>query len=365
MSRNPKPIGPQTLFNETKLDQFMAESTASIKRWSFAGGLAFYIAFTFIDYFRFSPSLHEITIPIRIVFGVLPLSLICWFLWRNKLVSTRQYLKLSLFTYIACGLVHIFVFGFARSYDQNLSELGFVILILFGCLMTALPVKPAALATLFLLCVMGAVYAYLGWNTPKLSFQIFLYAGIAAMCLLINRNLATQLVNNYHMINELYGHSITDRLTGLKNSRYFEKYFLALLDRARQESKLVCLIIIDVDNFKELNDRHGHDYGDKCLVNVAQVLSGQCQNETDFACRIAGDEFGIVLYDADESEAERICQRVLTEVQLIHVEVSIGIADTAVSDLEDTVEVKERLFKRADRALYLAKDKGRNTFVTS
>ncbi|MBF7072526.1 GGDEF domain-containing protein [Glaciecola sp. MH2013] len=354
---------PSQLVYEAKLDEFIAQSTLNIKRWSFTGALAFYLAFTYIDYHRFSVDVHQITIPIRVIFGVLPLLCVSLLFWTKRVTSTRQYLNLCLFTYFSCGMVHIFVFAFARNYDQNLSELGFVILILFGCLMTALPIKPAATITLLMIIIMAVVYPNLGWEANKLAFQLFVYVGIASMCLFINRNLSRQLVNNYHMINELYGHSITDRLTNLKNSRYFEKQLLSLIDRARNEFKKVSLIIIDVDNFKELNDRNGHDYGDKCLVNLAGVLSKQCTKECDFACRIAGDEFGIVLYDAKEGEVETISQRILTEIQLIHVEVSMGIATSSIDEGETTIETKEQLFKNADRALYLAKDKGRNTFV--
>jgi diguanylate cyclase (GGDEF)-like protein len=351
--------------HQSGLDEFTAQSTLSIKRWSFTFAFIIYLAFTFIDYYRFEPNVHQITIVVRTIFVVIPLALLAFLFWTKEIKSTRAYLGLSLYAYFSAGVVHVFVFSLARTYDINLSELGFVLLILFGCLMTTMPIKPAASVSAVLISVIMVVYPMVGWTYAEVIFQCFIYACIMAMCLLINQNIVGQLAENYKMIHQLYGDSITDRLTGLKNSRYFGKQLLSLIDKARAEFKEVSLIVIDVDNFKEINDRFGHAYGDDCLINLAEVLVMRCDGEQNYAVRLSGDEFAIVMYDAKPEELTQACRDILTDIQLIDLEVSIGTSVSLIEEGEDSLEIKEKLFKDADAAMYQAKRKGRNTFVSA
>lgn len=347
------------------LDEFTAQSTLHIKRWSFSFACIVYLAFTFIDYYRFEPSFYQITILVRTVFVLIPLTVLVFLFWTKEIKSRRAYLGLSLYVYLGAGLVHIFVFSLARSYDVNLSELGFVLLILFGCLMTTMPVKPTVIVSAILLAIIMLVYPMVGWSYSEVIFQCFIYACIMAMCLLINSSIISQLAENYQIIHQLYGDSITDRLTGLKNSRYFGKQLLSLIDKARVENKEVSLIIVDVDNFKDINDRFGHAYGDDCLINLAEVLVQRCNSAHSYAVRLSGDEFAIVMYDARPEELTQACRDILTDIQLIDLEVSIGTSVSAINENENAVEIKEQLFKDADAAMYQAKRRGRNTFVTA
>ncbi len=161
--------------------------------------------------------------------------------------------------------------------------------------------------------------------------------------------------------------ALTDSLTGLPNRRY-------AMDRLQQEwamsvrtdRPLACLVI-DVDEFKAINDTHGHDAGDSVLRQVALALK-QGLREQDVLCRMGGDEF-LAICPGSSLEQMLICaERVRTAVQdapvsngrlALKVTVSIGAAVR-----QPSMECLDTLVKRADQSLYLAKERGRNCVAT-
>ncbi len=153
-----------------------------------------------------------------------------------------------------------------------------------------------------------------------------------------------------------------DALTGLFNERAFRDRYSRALERCSRTTQPLSLLLIDVDQLKRINDKHGHRTGNKALIHVANALR-DAKRATDSAARWGGDEFAILLEGADASATRRVAESVLTRVrdkpvaftrgQLI-ASVSIGAASTATpnADLD--------LFAVADRALYEAKRAGRN-----
>lgn len=160
-------------------------------------------------------------------------------------------------------------------------------------------------------------------------------------------------------IRELEALSVTDSLTGLMNRRGFDGFFTQERARQRRHDKTEagCLLLIDLDLFKEINDTHGHDAGDACLREVADILSRNLRL-LDGIARFGGDEFAVFLTDTDaEKAAGRIA---LLRAELNRIEVhyegktlrlgaSLGVAavDTKTSFTE--------LYRAADRALYTDK----------
>ena len=153
-----------------------------------------------------------------------------------------------------------------------------------------------------------------------------------------------------------------DALTGLHNRRFFDSELAAALD-ARGAPDTLCLLIIDIDHFKKINDQFGHQAGDHVLARLAGILTSHCRPR-DVVCRYGGEEFAILMPDipiATASErAERIRQAfasmaVAFEGQQFKVSLSIGIA---VYPTHATTA--EKLIGRADQALYQAKAAGRN-----
>lgn len=158
-----------------------------------------------------------------------------------------------------------------------------------------------------------------------------------------------------------------DTLTGLPNRFEFQNKASFLLNMAKRNSSSFALMYLDLDGFKNVNDTLGHDAGDKLLIDVANRLSGALR-QSDIASRQGGDEFVVLLPDADRPGAEKAAQKILNEVanpyliknQTINVTFSIGIA-MYPSDGDDL----NVLSKKADEAMYEAKRSGKNCFKIS
>ena len=147
----------------------------------------------------------------------------------------------------------------------------------------------------------------------------------------------------------------TDGLTKLANRRGFEEALRLEMHRAERQDAPLSVAILDVDHFKELNDRFGHEVGDGVLRQLADAWSAQVRT-TDVLCRYGGDEFVILLAGAAIEDAHRVVER-LRETAPPGVSISAGVAAW------DGEETAERLVRRADLALYEAKESGRDRSV--
>ncbi len=147
--------------------------------------------------------------------------------------------------------------------------------------------------------------------------------------------------------------SQTDSLTGLYNRGGYDMRLHEAVLRCNRQREPLCLLLFDLDKFKEINDSLGHQAGDEFLKRMAGALRASIRGHVDHACRMGGDEFAIVAF-SDLAIAQRIAAKV---IGLIDGKVSIGIARLRESD---TVA---GLIGRADAALYEAKHRGRGQFV--
>lgn len=151
----------------------------------------------------------------------------------------------------------------------------------------------------------------------------------------------------------------TDDLTGLGNRRHFVERAREAIAVARRYEQWCTFAIIDIDRFKRVNDRHGHQAGDQALVSLATVLQANLR-ATDVAARYGGDEFVILMPltdpDAGQAAAERIRHAVRRDAVATDVTVSIGVA--SIKGAEGAT--LEELMARADQALYEAKSRGRD-----
>lgn len=161
--------------------------------------------------------------------------------------------------------------------------------------------------------------------------------------------------------------STHDGLTGLHNRRYFDERFPALVRLAARKQEPLAVMMLDVDHFKQVNDRHGHLVGDDCLRQVAATLRQVMVRSTDLLARYGGEEFVVVLPGTGEAEAAVIAERIRLAVEAtpipnggspLHVTLSIGLAVRVPVDGDGS-----QLLANADAALYRAKESGRNRVV--
>ncbi len=160
--------------------------------------------------------------------------------------------------------------------------------------------------------------------------------------------------------------AVTDSLTDLRNRRYFDDNLAAAFARAQRFGEPLCLVLLDVDHFKQINDTYGHSAGDTVLQQVSQVLKARAR-ETDVVARLGGDEFGFLLYRTNREDGTAFAQHVLDLVQELrfqfdHSDIRIGLS-VGVATNEGDVHSIEALYGAADEALYEAKRRGRNQVV--
>ncbi len=167
------------------------------------------------------------------------------------------------------------------------------------------------------------------------------------------------------MQKELQLLAATDPMTKLYNRRYFTSASAHIFDLAKRHKTNISLIMIDIDNFKSINDTYGHKTGDDVIVNLANILRNQ-QRKSDIICRFGGEEFLILLPNTTLQNAKIVAEKIrknvekvsiyLNEKKSIHYTVSLGVSEV---DTQNEANIEEAI-KRADTALYEAKKSGRN-----
>jgi diguanylate cyclase (GGDEF)-like protein len=157
----------------------------------------------------------------------------------------------------------------------------------------------------------------------------------------------------------------TDKLTGAANRQVFDEYFRQALDKAKLAQSPISILLLDIDHFKKVNDSYGHGIGDLVLKTMTNMLRGALQQQ-DILCRWGGEEFLILLPGMDLTRAAELAEQIRElifqreiKVNGLHVSItaSIGVAE------HQAQEPAEDLIKRADLALYQAKEAGRNQVV--
>ncbi len=155
----------------------------------------------------------------------------------------------------------------------------------------------------------------------------------------------------------------TDSLTGLLNRRTMDGTGKYEIERARRKQQPLSVLMIDLDHFKDINDKNNHTVGDQVLKGVAKILSANTRS-VDYLCRYGGDEFAIIMPDASEKQARVAAERLRSMIQQgkiptdngpQRITASIGITTTEMGAADLLT-----LYKQADEALYKAKDTGRN-----
>jgi len=183
----------------------------------------------------------------------------------------------------------------------------------------------------------------------------------------VNDRLQTQLIEIGLLQSKLREQAIRDPLTNLFNRRYLEETLERELARAAREDYSVCIIMIDLDHFKRVNDTYGHEAGDEILKALATTLFEQCRRG-DFACRYGGEEFVVVMPNINMDTAYERAENIRQSLNSLHVPygyynltitISIGIAGYPSNG-----ETREAVLRAADQAMYGAKEAGRDHILS-
>ncbi len=178
-----------------------------------------------------------------------------------------------------------------------------------------------------------------------------------------NFSLRREMSDHYHAVAEMQHLATTDALTQLLNRRHFFTLADYSFRAAQETGKSLCALMIDIDNFKQVNDQFGHLGGDQVLREVSAVIQS-CLRSRDRVGRVGGEEFAVMIPESGFANAEKIGQRILNSVagrkislsgQKMNVTVSIGAAQ-----IESADQILQDLLSRADQALYSAKQGGKN-----
>ncbi len=192
------------------------------------------------------------------------------------------------------------------------------------------------------------------WGAP-----VDLRVALASFFLHVERRLENPTLIEMHQLEQTQAFAYRDQLTGLRNYRFFELYMAHELQRSAQYGWPLSLILLDIDNFKPYNDRHGHTAGNQVLAEFGRLLAAACR-KVDISARYGGEEFAIIAPSTPKLGAEQVAERARHAIAAHdwgpdHLTVSAGVA-TYPGDATDVGE----LVRRADEALYLAKARGKN-----
>jgi diguanylate cyclase (GGDEF)-like protein len=221
----------------------------------------------------------------------------------------------------------------------------------FAALMLASVI--CAIASLLAAAIFFALRPHAGWLVPVMLLQL----AVVAFALVAQRGMAAQLKMLARLIE-------SDPATGCLNRRGFARAFDEALAEAAKTRSDVALLALDLDFFKQINDKYGHNVGDLVLSEVAATLA-ETVGSDGVVARLGGEEFTVLLPGADAESAGVMAERLLVDVRSnccsslapgAFVTMSIGIAAERVTSMRDGAALRAR----ADEALYMAKRKGRD-----
>jgi len=208
---------------------------------------------------------------------------------------------------------------------------------------------------------------FAGLHAPQRHFDLFAITFASIIGATVHHSLLKSVRRSYLVAQVLSESANRDALTGLYNRRMFDEHMQRLWQQAAREHVPLALLLIDLDHFKNYNDRSGHQAGDACLAKVANVLPIAARRPLDLVARYGGEEFAVLLYDARRDKVEEICRQLhagVLQAGITHPASPVGPLVTlsiGAACIEPGPKRRpEGLIQLADEALYAAKEGGRN-----
>jgi diguanylate cyclase len=224
------------------------------------------------------------------------------------------------------------------------------------------------LMTIYCLIISAIVYRLLIKDLAQLEYIIMLYSVGLIILSFLTCGYSEYLDLSNRLMKRLKEESSKDFLTGLNNVRSFDKLYNSTIQNVIKRNEQLSILVIDIDFFKNVNDVYGHQTGDSVLREFSNLLVKTCR-QFDIISRNGGEEFSVLLIDCPPTKAYEIGERIRKTVEehrfslldggFINITVSIGLAT-----LPDMTSDKEEILKLSDKALYMAKNAGRNRVCT-
>lgn len=368
---------PRMRFSQSLEDHFETETSEERGRSNavkLAVGLLFFDLFIITDFLIF-PDIIQLAFLMRFAVVTPVMLATIYIALRHPRPLTRELLLVFNLWVLSSGVGVLIIFGQNPLKDVYLNS--FVLIILFATMIVRIQFRSAVLgAVIFTVNYAIIIYYSSMADIPRVIALAFLYIAGIIFTLFAAHNLEREYRTNFllarlqNMRNqELKSASVHDALTDLFNRRGLEEDLLRLQRRVSAGmGKLYHLgvIILDIDHFKNFNDRSGHQAGDECLRAVSRALTETLRSGTDRAYRYGGEEFMILMETSDDNQimvaAERIRLSVLNATIAHpdssvgpHVTVSVGAAHGSIG-----IVSAKTIIEAADSALYISKANGRN-----
>jgi len=208
----------------------------------------------------------------------------------------------------------------------------------------------------------GYLISYESDTTFKVFSRSFYLMILSLLLVMIIINIF--IINIIKLKNVAEKKAITDKLTGLFNRSIIDTLVQVEIERAKRNNKPISILLFDIDHFKKINDTYGHDKGDYTLKTIAEIAK-RILRKSDYIIRWGGEEFLVILPETDLDGAIKVAEKIRSNVENYNfkdigkVTVSIGVTMLKIGEPLDNA------IKRADEALYAAKNKGRNRVEVS
>jgi diguanylate cyclase (GGDEF)-like protein len=221
--------------------------------------------------------------------------------------------------------------------------------------------RPRRVVADLCICAVTLAAVLVLWAEPVVRTAVFLGTMIPAICVaLVVGGLKRRL--DAH-VDDLRTLADTDPLTGALNHGAFGSALDGAVDRFRATGRGAALLLIDVDHFKSVNDRFGHQEGDRMLRLVSALLA-EHKRRDDLLGRVGGEEFALLLPEADPQAAQRVAERIRTALRAATASTRTALTlSVGIAALSPAIDSSHALLHAADRALYEAKGRGRDQAV--
>lgn len=359
------------MLGDNNSHDYYAKQMHVIKKWALNLAAIYLVMFLVVDYYRYTGVSLQQAMIARFYFMVIPMVVVLAVFYNQKRlnVNVKQFEWVAFVLIISVGIGHAKIIEIGANNAMFFPRIGLTIVLIYSGLLLALPISKAIFSSLSIIAIAAFTYQKTGMNSGEIASLVFFYMVFASCCIFMNHVFKKILNANYSLIKVIDHQANSDYLTKLFNRRYFYAQSVKIYKQSVRDKKPIAFLLVDLDNFKAINDEKGHKYGDAVLIKVSEVLQRHCRRPLDIAARLGGDEFVILLHDTDMDHIEQVCTSIIAEIKDIGAEIkrksaslnlgsSIGVA---YKESDSWVNVKS-LMNMADKALYHVKHHGKNNY---